>query len=181
MQIEDRDWSLTTSAQAEDLLESPPGGLDAAEVAERLSQFGTNEIIEAAGRTRLQILVAQFNAVLTYVLLGAALISLVLGDWIEAIAILAIVILNAVMGYVQESKAEEAMAALQKMAVPEITLRRGGAISVISSEGLVPATEFCSRPAISSQPMADSFSRRTSVSRKRPSRVNPRQSRKSPN
>jgi Ca2+-transporting ATPase len=138
MQVDDRDWSLTTSDEAEDLLASPPGGLNIAEAAERLTKFGRNEIIEAAGRTRLQILTAQFNAVLTYVLLGAAVISLVLGDWIEAIAILAIVILNAVMGYVQESKAEEAMAALQKMAVPEVTVRRGGEVREVSSEVLVP-------------------------------------------
>ena len=138
MQIEDRDWSLISPEQAEDLLDSPPGGLGAAEADVRLAEFGQNEIVQSEGRTRAQILIAQFNAVLTYVLIGAALISLVLGDWIEAIAILAIVVLNAVMGYVQESKAEEAMAALQKMAVPEVTVHRAGQVMHMSSEQIVP-------------------------------------------
>ena len=138
MQIEDRDWSLTSAQDAEKLLESPSQGLGSSEVSERLKQFGLNEIVEDAGRTKFQILVAQFNAVLTYVLVGAALISLILGDWIETIAIVAIVVLNAVMGYVQESRAEEAMAALQKMAVPEVTVRRSGEVREVSSEVLVP-------------------------------------------
>jgi Ca2+-transporting ATPase len=138
MQIEDHDWSVISPEQAENLLDSPPGGLSTAEASERLSEFGPNEIVQDTGRTRVQILIAQFNAILTYVLMGAALISLVLGDWIEAIAILAIVILNAVMGYVQESKAEEAMAALQKMAVPEVTVHRAGQVMHTSSEQIVP-------------------------------------------
>jgi Ca2+-transporting ATPase len=138
MQIEDRDWSRTSGENAENLLDSPPVGLSSAEVSERLAQFGPNKIMQDEGRGRLQILTAQFKAVLTYVLIAAALISLVLGDWIETIAILAIVILNAVMGYVQESKAEEAMAALQKMAVPEVTVRRAEGVTTTSSEQVVP-------------------------------------------
>ena len=138
MQIEERDWSLTSAEEAAKLLDSPNQGLGSSETSERLKQFGLNEIVEDAGRTKFQILAAQFKAVLTYVLVGAALISLILGDWIETIAILAIVVLNAVMGYVQESRAEEAMAALQKMAVPEVTVRRSGEVREVSSEVLVP-------------------------------------------
>jgi Ca2+-transporting ATPase len=138
MQREEHDWSLTTADEAAQLLTSPSDGLSAAAASERLARLGPNEIEEAVGKTRLQILIAQFRAVLTYVLIAAALISLLLGDWIEAIAILAIVVLNAVMGYVQESRAEEAMAALQRMAVPEVTVRRDGGITEISSELLVP-------------------------------------------
>jgi Ca2+-transporting ATPase len=138
MYAEERDWSQISGVEAAQLLDSPVEGLRPSEAAERLAEVGPNEIEDAAGRTRFQILLAQFKAVLTYVLLAAALISLLLGDWIEAIAILAIVILNAVMGYVQESRAEEAMAALQKMAVPEVTVRRGGEVSHVSSGQLVP-------------------------------------------
>ena len=104
MDIENQDWSLITPEEATRLLESPTDGLTPTEARARLIQFGPNEIEDEAGRTKLQILIAQFRAVLTYVLLAAALISLILGDWIEAVAILAIVILNAVMGYVQRSE-----------------------------------------------------------------------------
>ncbi|MFV1971116.1 MAG: cation-transporting P-type ATPase, partial [Acidimicrobiia bacterium] len=95
MDIEDLDWSLITPDEATRLLESPMDGLTPTEARSRLIRFGPNEIEDEAGRTKLQILIAQFRAVLTYVLLAAALISLILGDWIEAVAILAIVILNA--------------------------------------------------------------------------------------
>ncbi len=138
MDAENRDWSLSTAEEAARFLESPEAGLATKEAQTRLSAFGPNEIEDAAGRTRFEILIAQFKAVLTYVLLAAAGISLALGDWIEAVAILAIVILNAIMGYVQESRAEEAMAALQQMAVPAVTARRDGEVVEIPSADLVP-------------------------------------------
>jgi len=138
MDIENHDWSLITADEATRLLDSPTEGLTRTDAQARLGRFGPNKIDDAVGRTRLQILIAQFRTVLTYVLIGAALISLLLGDWIEAIAILAIVVLNAVMGYVQESRAEEAMAALQQMAVPAVTVRRNGEVTKLPSAGLVP-------------------------------------------
>jgi len=138
MDIENRDWSLTTPDEAARRLGSPGNGLSSEEAANRLGRLGPNEIEDEAGRSRLQILVAQFRAVLTYVLLAAALISSLLGDWIEAVAILAIVILNGVMGYVQESRAEEAMAALKQMTVPAVTVRRNGEVAQLPSADLVP-------------------------------------------
>jgi Ca2+-transporting ATPase len=138
MLITEHDWSLESVDGAITLLESPNDGLSSQQASDRLEELGRNEIEEEAGKTKLQILIAQFRAVLTYVLLAAALISLLLGDWIEAAAILAIVILNAVMGYVQESRAEEAMAALQRMAVPEVTVRRDGEVAEVPSALLVP-------------------------------------------
>ncbi|MCL1597858.1 MAG: HAD-IC family P-type ATPase, partial [Actinomycetia bacterium] len=100
--------------------------------------FGRNCIEEQQGRSRTSIFIAQFRGFLTYVLVAAALISAFLGDWIEAVAILAIVVLNAIMGYVQESKAEEAMSALREMAVPTVRVRREGEIIEIPSLELVP-------------------------------------------
>ncbi len=138
MLITEHDWSLESVDGAITLLESPNDGLSSQQASDRLEELGRNEIEEEAGKTKLQILIAQFRAVLTYVLLAAALISLLLGDWIEAAAILAIVILNAAMGYVQESRAEEAMAALQRMAVPEVTVRRDGEVAEVPSALLVP-------------------------------------------
>ena len=132
------DWSgAAVDAVASDL-QSPETGLEPAEAASRLTQFGPNRIDDTKGRSRLAIFGDQFKGFLTYVLVAAALISAFLGDWIEAVAILAIVVLNAVMGYVQESKAEEAMAALNEMAVPTVRVLRGGTPVEISSLDLVP-------------------------------------------
>jgi Ca2+-transporting ATPase len=130
--------SMATADLVASNLSSPDNGLEPDVAAERLIEFGQNRIEEARGRGRLAIFVDQFKGFLTYVLVAAALISAFLGDWIEAVAILAIIVLNAVMGYAQESKAEEAMAALNEMAVPVVRVRRGGALVEVSSLDLVP-------------------------------------------
>ena len=142
MEARDRvatDWSQRSGEVVAEEYASPEGGLTAAEVERRLAEHGPNEIEEAATRSRLSIFLDQFRAFLTYVLVAAAIISgPVLGDWIEAIAIVAIVILNAVMGYVQESRAEEAMESLRQMAVPLVRVRRDGDLDDIPSTGIVP-------------------------------------------
>ncbi len=134
----DRDWSMVPIAGAVEALDSPDTGLSSREAARRATTFGQNRLDEHGGRSRASIFLAQFRGFLTYVLIAAAAVSAFLGDWIEAVAIVAIVILNAVMGYVQESKAEEAMAALKEMAVPTVRVRRDGVVSEIASVELVP-------------------------------------------
>ncbi|MBK9372531.1 MAG: cation-translocating P-type ATPase [Holophagales bacterium] len=113
-------------------------GLGAAEAAERLEEHGPNELTERAGRSRLAILREQLFNVMTFILLAAAALSAVLGDWIEAVVILVIVVLNAVLGYTQEHRAERSMAALARMSVPTVKVRREGRVLEISSRELVP-------------------------------------------
>jgi Ca2+-transporting ATPase len=113
-------------------------GLSSTEAERRFTQYGPNEIQEKAGRSKLAILWEQFSGILTILLAIAALISLILGDWIEAIAIMVIVVLNALLGYTQESKAEQSMAALKQMAVPLVRVRRDGQTKEISAKALVP-------------------------------------------
>jgi Ca2+-transporting ATPase len=132
------DPSMATSDAVATALASPEDGLSPELATEHLITYGPNRIEEAKGRGRVAIFLDQFKGFLTYVLIAAALISAFLGDWIEAVAILAIVVLNAIMGYVQESKAEEAMAALNEMAVPMVRVRRDGTLVEISSLDLVP-------------------------------------------
>jgi Ca2+-transporting ATPase len=132
------DWAQSSVGNTVRALASPSAGLSADEAAARLARVGPNEIREEVGHSRLSMFVAQFRGFLTYVLIAAAGISTVLGDWIEAVAIVAIIILNAVMGFVQESRAEEAMAALRKMAVPTVRVRRAHEVMEISSLDLVP-------------------------------------------
>ena len=113
-------------------------GLTSAEAQKRLAQYGPNELQEKAGRSRLKILWEQFSNILTVLLILAALVSMFLGDWIEAIAIFVIVILNGVLGYTQEYRAEQSMAALKKMSVPVVRARRDGRLVEISARELVP-------------------------------------------
>ena len=113
-------------------------GLTAAEAKSRFDQHGPNELEEKAGRSSLEILWEQFANILTVLLILAAIVSMVLGDWIEAVAILIIVILNGVLGYTQEHRAEQSMAALKKMSVPVVRVRRDGRLQEISARELVP-------------------------------------------
>ncbi|MEA3511832.1 MAG: cation-translocating P-type ATPase [Actinomycetota bacterium] len=125
------DWTL-------DRLGSSRDGLSEAEVTVRLETYGTNELEDGGGRSSFRIFLSQFRDLFTAILIVAAVVSAFLEDWIEAVAILAIIILNAVMGFVQEKKAEEAMAALKRMAVPEVTLVRSGETIVTSANDIVP-------------------------------------------
>jgi P-type Ca2+ transporter type 2C len=113
-------------------------GLSGSEAQQRLARHGPNELVEKAGRSRMAIIREQLSGVLTVLLFIAALISVVLGDWIEAIVILIIVVLNAVLGYLQEYKAEQSMAALKRMSVPRVRVRRNGQAQEVSAVELVP-------------------------------------------
>ncbi|HEX9673900.1 MAG TPA: cation-transporting P-type ATPase, partial [Burkholderiales bacterium] len=93
-------------------------GLTRQEVEDRLRKFGTNELTEKPRPGFLALLWGQFNNYLVIILIVAALIALALGEWVDSIAIMVIVVLNAVVGVIQESKAEQALAALKKMSAP---------------------------------------------------------------
>jgi P-type Ca2+ transporter type 2C len=113
-------------------------GLSASEVIKRTEQYGLNQLQEAPKRTFLQMVIDQLKSFVIILLIVAAAISGVLGEYVDAIAILLIVILNAVMGVVQESRAEEALAALKKMASPEAHVMRDGKRISIPAGQLVP-------------------------------------------
>ena len=108
LHTENIDWyQLSPEESAQRLNTSPDQGLTQAEATARLAQFGPNELEERAGRSRWQILFEQFANILTLILIGAALVSLGLGEDIEAVVILLIVLLNGLLGYTQESRAEQ--------------------------------------------------------------------------
>ena len=112
-------------------------GLTSAEAQKRLQQFGPNALTEAPGTTFWQMLLEQFNNFVVLMLIAAALISALLGEYVEAAAIMAIVVLNATLGVVQERRAEQALAALRKLAAPDAHVIRDGTRQVIPSTGLV--------------------------------------------
>jgi Ca2+-transporting ATPase len=116
----------------------PEQGLTGAEVERRLAEHGLNELVERGAKSPWHILWEQMTALLVVILFIAAIVSIALGDYKDAIAILAIVVLNAILGFTQEYRAEQAMAALKKLAVPIVRVRRDGHLTEISARELVP-------------------------------------------
>ena len=116
----------------------PEEGLTTKEARRRLTEVGPNELAERPQPGFWHMLLGQFRNFLVLILIGAALISLALGEIEEAAAILAIVILNALLGVIQERRAEEALAALKKMAAPEARVLRDGHRDTVPARELVP-------------------------------------------
>lgn len=112
--------------------------LDGAAVVRRLAEHGPNELVERGGKSPWRILWEQLTATMVIILIVAALLSAFLGDYKDAIVILVIVVLNALLGFSQEYRAERAMAALKKLAVPTVKVRRNGRVQEISARDLVP-------------------------------------------
>ncbi len=113
-------------------------GLTQQEAQERLRKLGGNELTEKPRPGFLSLLWDQFNNYLVIILIVAALIALALGEWVDSIAIMFIVVLNAVVGVIQESKAEQALAALKKMAAPNAQVIRDGHQVTIPGREIVP-------------------------------------------
>jgi len=116
----------------------PARGLSAQEAQERLAACGANELTERPRPGFLALLWDQFNNYLVIILVVAALVSLLLGEYVDSIAIMVIVALNAVVGVVQESKAEQALEALQKMSAPNAQVMRDGHQVTVPGRELVP-------------------------------------------
>jgi Ca2+-transporting ATPase len=122
---------------AGELLTDLNAGLTADEVAHRQAQEGSNELPEAPPPSLLKLFLAQFSSLIVWVLIGAAVVSGLLEDWIDAAAILAIVFLNGVLGFVQEFRAERSLAALRKMSVAMARVIRDGTLQSIPARELV--------------------------------------------
>ena len=113
-------------------------GLSEEEAARRLAEYGPNELEERERRRPLAILAAQFAEAMVVMLIVAAIVSFFIGDPKDTITILVIVVLNAALGFVQEYRAERALAALKRLAVPVVKVRRQGRVREISATELVP-------------------------------------------
>ncbi len=90
-------------------------GLSHSEAEDRLKKYGHNQLEEKEGVSPLMLFLSQFNDFIVWVLIAAAIVSGFMGEWVDALAILAIVIINAIIGFIQEFRAEKSLAALQKM------------------------------------------------------------------
>ncbi|GAB1469882.1 cation-translocating P-type ATPase [Chloroflexota bacterium] len=133
-----QDFYALSAEETLNHLEVHERGLSTAEVEKRLAHYGPNQLTEAPRPGFLTLLWAQLNNFVVILLIMASVISALLGDYVEAIAIMAIVVLNAVLGIIQEQRAEQALAALQKLAAPEAQVLRDGSRQSIPSYNLVP-------------------------------------------
>ncbi len=117
---------------------NPSVGLSSSEAKMRLVKYGENKLKSKPKKSLISLFFSQLKDMLIYVLLGAAVITLAIGEYADAIIILIVVILNAVIGVVQEYKAGKAIEALAKMTTPKALVRRDGEIKEINSEEIVP-------------------------------------------
>ena len=132
------DWHTLDRGTVLTQLGTTEEGLDEQEASERLGRYGPNQLEERRLRSPWVVLAGQFAELMVLVLLVAAGISFAIREVTDAIMIMVIVILNAILGFTQEYRAERAMAALKRLAVPSVKVRRGGKVTEIESTQLVP-------------------------------------------
>jgi magnesium-transporting ATPase (P-type) len=138
----DRDVAAWHAMSAEEVVKrlatGGEKGLDPNEASNRLQKHGPNRLPEGKKRGPFMRFLAQFNNILVYVLLGAGFIKLMLSLWVDAAIILAVVVLNALLGFIQEGKAEKALDSIRNMLSAEARTVRDGETRTIPAEQLVP-------------------------------------------
>lgn len=131
-------WHSVAADMTLEKLESSAEGLTQAEANTRLTKFGPNRLPQASRRNPLVRFLVHFHNILIYVLIASAVITTLLGHWVDTGVILAVVIVNAVIGFIQEGKAEQAMNAIREMLAPRANAIRGGQRITVEGEDLVP-------------------------------------------
>jgi magnesium-transporting ATPase (P-type) len=135
---ESETWHSLDPEAAEQRVGGSEEGLGEDEVAERRERYGPNRLPAPEARGPLRRFLAQFNNLLIYVLIGAATVTALLQHWIDTGVILAVVLLNSIIGFIQEGKAEKALEAIRDMLSPNASVIRGGERRTIPAEELVP-------------------------------------------
>ena len=131
-------WYQLEEEEVVSLLDSSRDGLRLEEAEDRLRRFGPNRLRERKGPSPLALFLRQFESPLVYVLLAAGVVTMVVGQYLDAAVILIVVVLNAIIGYVQEAKAAAAMAALLRMTAPTATVLRQGTRAEVELWRVVP-------------------------------------------
>ena len=138
------DWHCLAADRAARLLDVDPAlGLSPEEAKKRLARQGPNVLPEATRRSLARMILEQFSDFMILVLIAAAVISGIVGEPVDTLAIIVIVLLNGGIGFAQEYRAERAMAALRKLAALSARVRRGGIAAEIPAEALVPGDVVC--------------------------------------
>jgi magnesium-transporting ATPase (P-type) len=138
MKPDDKTWHEISAGEAVEALRSSKTGLSSAEAGARVETYGKNRLPEPPGRSALIRLLAHFHNILIYVLLGSAIITALLGHFVDTVVILAVVVANAAIGFIQEGKAEKAMEAIRHMLALNASVLRDGVRRAVKGEELVP-------------------------------------------
>jgi magnesium-transporting ATPase (P-type) len=133
-----RPWHALGVEDVVAALDATPAGLSSAEAARRLAEHGPNRLPKAARRGPLRRLAAQFNNLLIHILLASAAISFLLDHAVDAAVILGVVLVNALIGFVQEGRAEQALEAIQGMIDPKASVLRDGRRATVPADQVVP-------------------------------------------
>lgn len=136
--VPDRTWHAVDSGQVLDTFRSRPEGLSADEASRRYRTFGPNRLPEGARRSGLMRFLHQFHNTLIYILIAAAIISALLGHFIDAAVIAGVVVLNAIVGFIQEGRAELSLDAIRRMIDPQASLLRGGRRVTVPADEITP-------------------------------------------
>jgi Ca2+-transporting ATPase len=136
--LENQKFHTQAPEEVLELLRTTLSGLSASEAAQRLGHFGENALEEGRKKTLIIKFLEQFKELMVLILLVASVVSGAMGEWTDTAIILAVVIINAVLGVAQESKAEKALEALKKMAAPSIKLKREGILVQVPTSQAVP-------------------------------------------
>ena len=137
--INPAEWHQVSASEATRRLDvDPVTGLSSEEALARQQHYGPNRLKETPPRSRWLLLADQFKGVLILVLIGAAVLAAIIGDLTDAVVILIVVLINAFLGFSQEQRAEQSIAALKKMLAPTAEVRRDGKTTELSADLLVP-------------------------------------------
>jgi hypothetical protein len=131
-------WHALSAEAATAQLQTSPAGLSVAEAARRLAEHGPNRLPATAPRSALRRFLGQFTNLLIHVMLASAVIVALLGHFTDAAVILGVVLANAVVGFVQEGRAEQALNAIQDILTPHASALRDGARRMVDAADLVP-------------------------------------------
>ncbi|ERK30331.1 cation-translocating P-type ATPase [Clostridium intestinale] len=130
-------FSKTSETVLKELNSNISTGLSDEEAKKRLSEYGPNRLSTKKKKTLLQLFISQLADVMIYILFGAAIISAIVGEISDSIIILIVIFINAIIGVVQESKAEKALEALKELSTPKAIVKRGGELKEVPSEEVV--------------------------------------------
>jgi len=155
-------------------------GLDAAEASARLQNYGPNRLPEGKKRGPFMRFLAQFNNILVYVLLAAGFTKLMLSLWVDAAIIFAVVVLNGLLGFIQEGRAEKALDSIRNMLSAEARTVRGGETRMLPADELFRGTSCSSNRATRFRRTCGSSRRRTCAPKKRRSLASPCRRRRTP-
>ncbi len=134
----EQNWHSLPEDDVLNALAADRAGLSPQKVAKRLAEYGPNRLTPQKNRSPLLRFLLQFHNVLIYVLLASATVTALLAHWVDTSVIVGVVVINAIIGFIQEGKAEKAMDAIRRMLSPEAAVLREGRREVIAAEALVP-------------------------------------------